>query len=134
LDQNGNSVFDDDFVSSGAFVHIGTKDIDFGPFDTLGKKEILLKVTDAYGNATLKNITVSVYSPIPAISSISSTGWILGSLQNEKLLGEPISLFRVRTGTDITRISSGSVIMTDAGGGFFSGSFYDKKGILVRSK
>lgn len=95
---------------------------------------MILKVTDAYGNTTLKNMTVSVYSPIPAISSISSTGWVLGSLQGEKLAREPVSLFRVRTGTDITRIGSGSVIMTDAGGTFLSGSFYDKNGILLRSK
>ena len=67
---------------------------------------MILKVTDAYGNTTLKSITVSIYSPIPAISSISSTGWILGSLQGEKLFGEPISLFRIRTGTHITRIGS----------------------------
>ncbi len=91
-------------------------------------------MTDAYGNTTLKNITVSVYAPIPTISSVSSTGWILGSLQGEKLAREPISLFRIRTGTDITRIGSGSVIMTDDTGTFSSGSFYDKNGILLGSK
>ena len=35
LDQNGNGVFDDDFTSSGTFVHINTTDMEIGPFDTL---------------------------------------------------------------------------------------------------
>ncbi|GEM_PF-4162400 len=71
---------------------------------------MILRVQDIYGNITLKNLTVSVYSPLPQILSVSGTGWLKGVIMDEKLLSEPIHLFRVRTGQDISLLSSGAIL------------------------
>jgi hypothetical protein len=133
LDENNNWVYDDDFGQATTGATIEGNNISFGSFDSLSKKQMLLRVQDAYGNITLKNLTVSVYSPLPQILEVSGTGWVRGALADEKLSLEPIHLFRIRTGQDISLLSSWS-ILTDIDGYFMSGSYFTLSGVAISSR
>lgn len=76
-----------------------------GSFDVIGRRTAELKVTDAFNNTSTKVLTIEVYSPIPQINEVTSTGFVLGTL-DEKIPFEPIHLFRVRPDTDITRLNT----------------------------
>jgi hypothetical protein len=103
-DENGNGVYDDDFSTGGANIVVSGKSLNIGPFLTLGNREIKLKVTDDLGNIAYKNITLSVYAPIPSLVS-ASLGQFTGTL-DEAISREPIDVFRVRAGSPLSRITT----------------------------
>lgn len=71
-------------------------DFSIGPFDTLFTKKTRLYTEDGNGNISSKDITLTVYAPVPTIQSLSGTvvSWDL----NEALAWEPIDIFRLRNG------------------------------------
>lgn len=40
----------------------------FGPYDTVGRRNMLMQVKDEYYNTTIVSMVVDVYAPIPAIT------------------------------------------------------------------
>lgn len=85
----------------------------FGPYDTVGRRNMLMQVKDEYYNTKIVPLIVDVYSPIPSITQSTGALSILGKLP-EPLIGQPIHLFRVRTGTDILPLSE-SALLTQSG-------------------
>ncbi|NCP76955.1 hypothetical protein GW830_02325 [bacterium] len=78
-------------------------DLNIGPFDTLFTKKITLFTKDGNGNISSKDLTLTVYPPVPNIESI--TGSIVSGRLDETLGDEPVDIFRLRNGV-ITRIES----------------------------
>lgn len=66
-DSDNNGIYDDDFVASSLGMAVTDTSITFGPYDTLGNKNMMLKVTDDFYNTTYVPITVRIYAPIPTI-------------------------------------------------------------------
>ena len=77
-DTSGNDIIDDDFVSSGSGFSVTTRDIVFGEFTTPGKYNMLIQATDTIGNIATFPITITAYTPIPQIQTVTSSGWISG--------------------------------------------------------
>lgn len=48
-------------------------DLNIGPFDTLFTKKIQLFTKDGNGNISSKDLTLTVYPPVPEIQSLSGT-------------------------------------------------------------
>lgn len=71
-------------------------DLDIGVFDTLFTRKIRLFSEDSNGNVSSKDLTLTVYPPVPEIDSITGDK-ISGSL-SEALGDEPIDIFRLRNG------------------------------------
>lgn len=94
-------------------------DIVFGPYDTLGKRTVNMRVIDEYGNETIESLEVEVYAPIPKIETATSTGNLFGLL-DEEISAEPVHLFRVREGEGIALIDPNPFMTMNAGD--FSGS------------
>ncbi len=72
-----------------------------GPFDTLFTKKIRLFAQDGNGNISSKDLTLTVYPPVPEIVSLS--GNVVSGGLSEILGNEPIDIFRLRNGA-LTRI------------------------------
>jgi hypothetical protein len=91
-------------------------DVDLGPFDTLMTKTIRLHVVDAAGNRAMRDVTLEVYAPVPAISGRNAAGAVLGGL-NESLVNEPVDLVRERDGylSRIEPIASPDSVVRDGG-------------------
>jgi hypothetical protein len=113
-DTDGNTIFDDDFVSASPTANISIRDLTFGSFTQPGKYNMILRAIDALGNTTTMPLTVTAYTPIPQIQSVTSTGWVLGTI-SESLSGIPTHLFRVRSGEQTTLLSSGATISSSLG-------------------
>lgn len=96
IDTNNNAIFDDDFVSDSPTAKISPRDITFGVFTQPGKYNMVLRAVDALGNTTTMPLTVTAYTPIPRIETVTGTGWVMGSI-SESLGGIPTHLFRVRS-------------------------------------
>lgn len=121
-DSNNNSVFDDDFMAKSSTVAISSSDITFGSFTQPGRYNMMLEAVDVLGNTTTMSLVVTAYTPLPQIQSVTSTGWVLGTI-SESLGGIPTHLFRVRSGEQPTLLASGSVL-SDILGRFSTGSFF----------
>ena len=78
-------------------------DLSIGSFDTLFTKKITLFTKDGNGNLSSKDLTLTIYPPVPNIESI--TGSIISGRLDETLGNEPVDIFRLRNGA-ITRIES----------------------------
>ena len=128
-DSDGNGVYDDDFVATAPSVSITGVTLTFGPYDTVGTRNMMLRVTDEYHNTTTLPITLQIYAPIPRISELSTSGVIRGGM-DEALFGEPMHLFRVRTGTDIERLHTGA-ILSSTGGVFESDVLNQSSGAIL---
>lgn len=72
-------------------------DLDIGPFDTLFTKKIRLFAEDGNGNISSKDLTITVYSPVPEIQSLSGT--IVSGDLDEVLGDEPVDIYRLRNGS-----------------------------------
>ncbi len=77
-DENGDGIYDNDFTTSSSGLLITESTLEFGPFDTLDPRLVLLKAQDEYRNTLLFPLRVEVYAPIPQIESVSSTGMLSG--------------------------------------------------------
>lgn len=80
--------------------------LDIGPFDTLFTKKVRLFAEDGNGNISSKDLTLTVYPPVPEIQSLS--GVIVSGDLSEVLAGEPIDIFRLRNGT-LSRIEPAKI-------------------------
>ncbi len=80
-DENGDSIYDNDYTTTGTLFRITDRTLEFGPFETLDPRRIILKAQDEYNNTTLFPVRLEIYAPIPQIESISSTGMLDGSLR-----------------------------------------------------
>jgi hypothetical protein len=69
-DTDNNGVYDDDFVASSSGMSITGSILSFGPYTTIGKKNMMMKVRDEYYNSTIMPISVEVYSSVPRIQDI----------------------------------------------------------------
>jgi hypothetical protein len=87
-------------------------DLNIGPFDTLSMKKIRLFAEDSNKNISSRDITLTVYAPVPEIKTLS--GSTVSGMLNEVLENEPIDIFRLRN-SNLTRIQSTA-----------SGAFYTK--------
>ena len=94
-DSDGNGTFDDDFVTLGSGASISERSLVLGPFDSLGTRQMIMKVQDAYMNTTLSPLRVEVYAPIPTITNVTATGMLYGSIVSREL-NEPIHFLRIR--------------------------------------
>lgn len=56
-----------------------------------------LQATDEMGNTTIMPLQIEVYTLIPQIQNVTTSGNIVGSI-NEVLNSMPIHFFRVRSG------------------------------------
>jgi FG-GAP-like repeat len=121
-DTDNNGVFDDDFTAKSSTVAISSSDIIFGSFIQPGRYNMMLKAVDALGNMTTMPLIVTAYTPLPQIQSVTSTGWVLGTI-SESLGGIPTHLFRVRSGEQPTLLASGSAL-SNLLGRFSTGSFF----------
>lgn len=131
VDADGNGVYDDDFSSARTNVLISDQEIVFGPFDEPGNRQMLLKVRDEFGNVTYVPLTVEIFTPIPNIQTLSNSGYLSGQLDTTTDQ-EPIDFFRIRASEYPFMINSESVL-TENGGKFGSGSFYQDEKIFVKS-
>jgi hypothetical protein len=131
-DTNNNTIFDDDFTTESSTVAISSSDIMFWSFTQPGRYNMVLRAIDTLGNTTTLPISVTAYTPLPQIQSVSSTGWVLGSI-SESLSGIPAHLFRVRPGEYPTIISSGSTLSSSIGT-FATGSFFASPETIVLRK
>ena len=100
-----------------------------GPFDTLGTRNMVLRVQDMYGNTTLAPLSVEVYAPIPQIQGVSTTGMLSGRI-GESLSAEPIHFFRIREGDALSMLFP-EPTLTIADGGFLTGSVFRGSGALL---
>lgn len=126
-DSDNNWVYDDDFRTSSLWLSVTDTTLTLGPYDTIGNRYMMFKVTDEFYNTTYLPVTIQVYSPIPRITESLGTGavrWTLG----DTLEWEPVHLFRVRTGTDIFRLSTWA-ILTDTGWVFETGEYFTSSGV-----
>lgn len=76
VDSDNDGIFDNDFSLSSPGVSIQGGVLSFGPFDTLGTRNMNIQVTDAYGNSTVAPYEVEVYAPIPQIERATATGYL----------------------------------------------------------
>lgn len=115
-DGDGDSKNDRDSLDSNSLYGIKEGntiyDLVIGPFDTLFTKKIRLFAEDGNGNISSKDLTLTVYPPVPEIRSISGNT-VSGNL-NEILGNEPIDIFRLRNGT-LARIGSDSTKTAENG-------------------
>lgn len=118
-DGDKNTSNDKDSNNPNSTFHIkgdGAYKFTFGPFDSLFTKTIRLFASDTAGNTSQKDIRLTVYSPIPDITSVS--GSIVSGKLNESLQGEPIDLFRYRNG-GLVRLQTDETKSKTASGGTF---------------
>lgn len=99
--------------------------LEIGPFDTLFTKKVRLFAQDGNGNTSSKDLTLTVYSPVPEIQSFS--GSRISGMLDETLGGEPIDIFRLRNGT-LSRIDSVGSTSSD---GTFSLATNSGEGIVL---
>ncbi len=64
-------------------------------FDDIFTKKALIYATDSNQNTWVWQITITSYSPTPSIESYLS--WSINGWLDENLVGEPISIYRVRS-------------------------------------
>lgn len=106
-DNDGNKENDHDSDTTGNIIHktdrLGVFEI--GPSSKIENRPIRIWTADENNNVSFRNVTLSVYAPVPNITSSSGT-IITGSL-DETLTGEPVDLLRYRNGA-ITHIGKES--------------------------
>lgn len=106
-------------------------DLVIGPFDTLFTKKVRLFAEDGNGNISSKDLTFTVYPPVPDIKTLSGNT-LSGSL-NEALGNEPIDVFRLRNGI-LTRIEPvNSDLAKTADNGTFALTTKGTHGIVLTS-
>lgn len=92
---------------------------EFGPFDTLFSRKILVALTDNNGNIGQREIPFEVYAPDPQIQAVqeNTIQWEI----SEELADEPIRIYRYRGGV-ITRLeeSGGTSQVPTTGSGSYS--------------
>jgi hypothetical protein len=130
LDSDANGNYEDDYITSGSGIALSATDISFGPYDTLGKRRISMRVVDTYGNETVEPIEIEVYAPIPRIESVSSTGNLSGRIDTEISL-EPVHVFRVREGEGISLIDSQPMLTSSIG--YFGSGVFAGNGIFLKN-
>jgi hypothetical protein len=123
IDTDNNGIYDDDYVMSASGLIIGASDIVLGPYDTLGKRLMSMRVVDMYGNVATEPFEVEVYPPVPKIESANLIWMLTGSL-SEEIPIEPIHLFRLREG-DAMKLIDPIPYLTDISGAF-SGARIDR--------
>jgi hypothetical protein len=77
---------------------------------------MMVRATDGNQNITEKKLTLSVYAPIPEVSSLDREVGMSGVIDT-RVASEPIDIMRYRDG-GIVRMTESSVL-TDARGQFF---------------
>ncbi len=87
--------------------------IEFGPYDSIFERDIIIALTDDNGNLATKRVPFEVYPPVPSIIDIDDTiiTWVI----DEDLIDEPVRLYRYR-GWVIEKLQSADgedVIATD---------------------
>lgn len=130
---DGNTQNDNDTLSTTTTYGVRqgktVADLDIGPFDSLFTKKIRLFAEDGIGNISSKDLTLTVYPPVPEIQSLSGST-ISGNL-NEVLSGEPIDIFRFRNGI-LSRIEpQKSDVTKTAANGTFSLLTKNTSGIVL---
>lgn len=129
VDADGNGIYDDDFVTESNSLKILPTEIEFGPFDVPGDRNMVLRVQDEQGNTSILPLTVQVFTPIPTLENISADKAASGILDTI-VENEPVDLFRIRSSYSPIMINSGS-ILTNSEGRFASGSFAQNERIVV---
>lgn len=104
IDSNNDGISDNDFATSGTGFEITAQALKFGKFPTPGKYNMMLRAIDDMGNTTVMPLIIEAYALIPQIQSVTSTGTILGNI-NEVVSDTPVHFFRVRPGEGPTMLS-----------------------------
>jgi hypothetical protein len=92
--------------------------IDFGPYDTIFNKSIVIAIEDDNGNIWEKEIWFEVYPPSPSIIDIR--GNTISGAIDDTLLNEPVRLYRYRWGL-IQKLQSSTgddLVQTDEVGNY----------------
>lgn len=114
VDADANGIYEDDFVTAGSGVTVTDTELIFGKFDAPGKKTLLLRVQDEFGNVTDMPLTLEIFTPIPRIHHADATGMFSGAL-DVAVAEEPIDFFRIRNSEMPLYINTGSVWTDEAG-------------------
>ncbi len=117
-DGDGNSKNDADRKGINIIQTAARIAIEFGPYDILFKKKILIALVDDNGNIGQKEINFEVYPPAPQIESIEEN--IISWQIDETLLDEPIRLYRYRGGVieKLQKADGGDLVNTDIDGNY----------------
>lgn len=126
-DDNGKKDDDRDSESADGILRKGNSTFEWyvKPQDKLWERAIKIWAKDENGNVTGKESKLTIYAPVPNITS-QSGATIRGSL-NETLRGEPVDTVRFRNGK-LTPI--GDAVRTSTGG-TFENTFDTASGVVV---
>jgi uncharacterized repeat protein (TIGR01451 family) len=93
-------------------------EIEFGPYDTLFEKDILIALEDDNGNIGSREVWFEVYPPKPSILDIEDS--IITGIIDEDLLDEPVRLYRYRWGViqKLQAADGSDLIETDEDGNY----------------
>ncbi len=108
-DSDNNGIYDDDFGVQWAWVWVDDTTISFGPYDTIGKKQIILEVTDEFYNSVLVPVNLQVYAPIPNLTQVN-LWWYLSGTLSESYSQEPIHIFRIRPWSNMVRLPHWTIL------------------------
>ncbi len=131
VDDNKNGIADDDFSLSSTWMKIEGDNLIILPHESLDTTNFIMRVRDEVWNTSYKVIKLEIYSPIPEITNVTSTGWTMWQI-SETINEEPIHIFRARQWSDITMISP-DPLFTHSGWNFMSGSYFTKIGAIIEN-
>jgi uncharacterized repeat protein (TIGR01451 family) len=106
-------------------------EIEFGPYDELFEKDILIAVEDDNGNIGSREVRFEVYPPTPIIMDIQDN--TITGVIDETLLNEPVRLYRYRWGTveKLQTADGTDLIETDVDGNYDFETSEDSDGLVL---
>jgi uncharacterized repeat protein (TIGR01451 family) len=106
-------------------------EIEFGPYDELFERDILIALEDDNGNIGSREVGFEVYPPIPTILDIQEN--TITGVIDEDLLNEPVRLYRYRWGIiqKLQAADGTDLIETDVDGNYDFETAEDSDGLVL---
>jgi hypothetical protein len=117
-DNDGNTSNDRDMQDITLHINPVRISLDFGPYENIFEKNIMLFVEDNNGNIAQKKVKFEVYAPNPSIESIEAA--VISGAIDEVLENEPVRIYRYRWGwlTRLRNTLGEDRVMTDENGNY----------------
>jgi len=93
-DEDGNTRNDRDTDNISIMQSLTNITIEFGPYESLFERDIVIALSDDNGNIAIKQVPFEVYAPVPSIIDIDDS--VITGVIDEDLLDEPVRLYRYR--------------------------------------